>query len=93
VYHPLGGVTAEASGIAGSNAATSRRADSPVPATTRDSAARRALGRAALAAEEGDGARDCAIAMAGRWELEWVRASSSVLLLLGWCLVMNEDSG
>ena len=75
MYHPLGGVTAQARGIAGSNAATSRRAGPPaVPvaapvAATRYGAARRALGRASLAADEEGGARDCAIAMAGRWEL------------------------
>jgi hypothetical protein len=78
VYHPLGGVTAEASGIAGSNSATSRRAGSaaavaPV-AATRDVAARRDLTRAALAAEAvEDGVRDRAIAMAGRPESEQVR--------------------
>jgi hypothetical protein len=78
VYHPLGGVTAEASGIAGSNAATSRRAGSPAAvgpvAATRDGAARRELWRAALAADEvEDGVRDRDIAMAGRPESEQVR--------------------
>jgi hypothetical protein len=69
VYQPLGGVTAEASGTAGSNSATRRRAGSRCAAATAAGAAPRRADLGVAEAEEEKDARAravIAIGVAGR---------------------------